>query len=184
MSQLSHQVPNAPAARARCCGGPRGAIRRPPMTKIAIVGGGPSGSATALYLLRLGVAPSDLVIFDKAAFPRPKLCGGGVTYRATQLLEGLVGRPLDGGETRGLALRSSLGSVQVRERGPQWLFDRASRDDQLLRRCAEAGVEIRTSENVTGLRFGSESVTVERGRQHEEFRWVIGADGARGVCRR
>ncbi len=153
-------------------------------SRVAIIGGGPAGSALALNLLRLGVDPSDLVIVDKAAFPRPKLCGGGVTYRATELLSELVGHPEGGGVTRGLDFRCALGSFEVREKGPQWLYDRALLDDLLLRECARAGVEIRESSPVTGLSFEADAVRVETARWSESFRWVAGADGARGICRR
>lgn len=153
-------------------------------TRVAIVGGGPAGSALALGLVAEGVDPGDLVILDKAAFPRPKLCGGGITYRATELLEALVGRPEGGGETRGLDFRCSLGRFEVRERGPQWLYDRASLDDQLLRACERAGVEIRESCAVTGLAFEDDAVRVETKAGSERFAWAAGADGARGVCRR
>lgn len=67
--------------RRRPCGG-RG-VGYPPRAvsekKVAILGGGPAGSALALNLVRLGVDPGDLVILDKARFPRPKLCGGALT---------------------------------------------------------------------------------------------------------
>ncbi|MBC7171901.1 MAG: FAD-dependent monooxygenase, partial [Polyangiaceae bacterium] len=152
--------------------------------RVAIIGGGPSGSALALQLIRLGVEPTDLVIIDKAAFPRPKLCGGGVTYRATELLEELVGRPEGGAITRGLDFRCAVGSFEIREKGPQWLYDRAYLDDLLLRHCERAGVEIRESCAVTGLVLEGDGVRVETAGWSETFPWVVGADGARGVCRR
>ena len=45
--------------------------------RIAILGAGPGGTGMALELVRSGVDPADLVLIDKARFPRPKLCGGG-----------------------------------------------------------------------------------------------------------
>jgi flavin-dependent dehydrogenase len=153
--------------------------------RIAIVGGGPAGSAFALNLITLGVDPGDVVIIDKAAFPRPKLCGGGLTHRATELLEALVGsQPAEGGVTMGLDFRCALGRFEVREKGPQWLYDRAHLDDLLLRTCQRAGVEIRESTAVIGLEptAGGHRIVTKSGT--EEFAWVVGADGARGLCRR
>lgn len=49
-----------------------------------IVGGGPAGSACARELRRRG---RDVVVIDKAAFPRQKLCAGWVTEKALQDLE-------------------------------------------------------------------------------------------------
>jgi len=39
---------------------------------VVIIGGGPAGAATALELARHGV---DVVLLDRARFPREKLCG-------------------------------------------------------------------------------------------------------------
>lgn len=58
--------------------------------EIIIVGAGPSGSATALQLSNL--APNlagKVLLLDKAVFPRPKLCAGGVTMDAEMVLKQL-----------------------------------------------------------------------------------------------
>ncbi len=51
---------------------------------IAIVGAGPAGSAAAYFLARGGL---DVALIDKAAFPRDKTCGDGVSPRALHILE-------------------------------------------------------------------------------------------------
>ena len=43
---------------------------------VAIVGGGPGGSSCAWALRNSGL---DVVILDRAAFPRNKLCAGWIT---------------------------------------------------------------------------------------------------------
>src|SRR3989344_3359805 len=40
---------------------------------VIIVGGGPSGSSTALFLAKKGIR--DVLLVDKAKFPRDKICG-------------------------------------------------------------------------------------------------------------
>lgn len=152
--------------------------------RIAILGGGPAGSATALGLLAEGVDPGDVVIVDRARFPRPKLCGGALTARGTEALVALVGRPDHGASTRGLVFRSALGEIEVRERGDQWLYDRAHLDALLLARCTEAGIAVRQQTRVTGLEPDRDGWVVKTARARERFAWVIGADGARGVSRR
>ncbi|GIV85086.1 MAG: drug:proton antiporter [Candidatus Roseilinea sp.] len=59
------------------------------MHDVAIVGAGPGGSATAHYLAQRGV---DVLLLDKADFPRDKTCGDGLTPRAVSVLQdmGLV----------------------------------------------------------------------------------------------
>jgi menaquinone-9 beta-reductase len=45
-------------------------------TDVCIVGAGPAGSIAALFLAKAGI---DCVITDKAAFPRDKICGDGIS---------------------------------------------------------------------------------------------------------
>ena len=54
---------------------------------IAIVGAGPAGSAAAYFLARGGL---DVALIDKAAFPRDKTCGDGVSPRALHVLDQMV----------------------------------------------------------------------------------------------
>lgn len=152
--------------------------------RIAIVGAGPSGSSLALFLLRRGVDPSDIVLYDKATFPRPKLCGGGITFRGTDLLTELVGRPAGGGETRGLEFRSRLGRFDVVELGPQWVYDRGELDAQLLDRVRAAGVAVREGAQVKSVTRGGAGHRVETQRGAESHAWVVGADGATSFVRR
>jgi geranylgeranyl reductase family protein len=53
---------------------------------VAVVGGGPAGAAAAIEVARAG---RDVVLVDKATFPRDKICGDGLTTGALRLLEDL-----------------------------------------------------------------------------------------------
>ena len=53
---------------------------------MAIVGAGPAGIAAALTLRKSGY---DVVVVDKATFPRDKCCGDGLTTGALRVLEEL-----------------------------------------------------------------------------------------------
>jgi geranylgeranyl reductase family protein len=57
---------------------------------VAVVGGGPAGAAAAITLARAG---REVVLVDKATFPRDKCCGDGLTTGALRRLEGLGLRP-------------------------------------------------------------------------------------------
>ncbi len=48
-----------------------------------VVGAGPGGSATATHLARRGLK---VALLEKAEFPREKVCGDGLTPRATRQL--------------------------------------------------------------------------------------------------
>src|SRR3954466_2987835 len=53
---------------------------------VVVVGGGPAGASAAITLARAG---RDVVVVDKARFPREKCCGDGLTAEALRLLEKL-----------------------------------------------------------------------------------------------
>lgn len=50
---------------------------------VIVVGAGPAGSATAYYLAQHGL---DVLLLEKTAFPREKVCGDGLTPRAVRQL--------------------------------------------------------------------------------------------------
>lgn len=153
-------------------------------TRVAVIGAGPAGTALTLRLLQGGVDPRDIVIFDKAAFPRQKLCGGAVTHRGTRQLAALGLAATDGWPTVGLDLHSPFGKLHLREPGPQRLFDRAILDACLLGRCRDAGVEVREACKVEALEPGAEGWRIRTRDGLTEAAWVVGADGANGITRR
>lgn len=148
------------------------------------MGGGPAGSALALGLIARGVDPGDLVILDRARFPRPKLCGGALTFRGTEALRALIGEPAGGARTRAIHFRAACGQVEIHERGGQWVYDRGVLDDAMLRVVKERGVEVREGEVVTAIEPGVDTWRVRCGKRSESFAWVAGADGACGISRR
>ena len=50
---------------------------------VIIVGAGPAGSSTAYHLAKLGI---DVLVLEKAEFPRDKICGDGLTPAAVHEL--------------------------------------------------------------------------------------------------
>lgn len=60
---------------------------------VLIAGGGPAGSACAWKLRQAGL---DVVVVDKATFPRDKVCAGWVTPQAIDDLQIDTGEYRDG----------------------------------------------------------------------------------------
>ena len=64
----------------------------PPRVGVLVVGAGPAGTAAAITLAEAG---TDVMVVDKATFPRDKCCGDGLTAGALRRLEALGLNPGD-----------------------------------------------------------------------------------------
>ncbi|MFF5860656.1 geranylgeranyl reductase family protein [Streptomyces sp. NPDC012751] len=122
---------------------------------VIVVGAGPAGSTAAYYLAAAG---HDVLLLEKAAFPRDKICGDGLTPRAVRELTAMgVGIDGDGWvRTRGLRVHGAGGTVQMPWPSvaafPDFGLVRARQDfDQLLAgHATAAGARLREGTRVTG----------------------------------
>src|SRR6476661_9757741 len=105
---------------------------------VAVVGAGPAGS-TAAY--RLARAHARVLLVDKAAFPRDKPCGGGLTMRAVRQLPFPVEPVVEDRITR-TRCRLRYGRVMEREADQALclMTQRRRLDEFLVEQAAVAGV--------------------------------------------
>jgi len=164
--------------------------------EVLVVGAGPSGTAAAAVLARAGL---DVLVVDKATFPRDKICGDGLTTAALRELDALGLDPAavpSWIDIDDVVVRSPSGHQVTfplpRDRGCYGAVARRRDLDAALVELARAagatileGAALRTAEVVADAGGGDQGVRAEVagiGTVHAE--WVVGADGMWSPLRR
>lgn len=148
-----------------------------------IVGAGPAGTTAATLLARAG---RDVLVVDKATFPRDKCCGDGLTALALRELERLDLQPSAVESWRvvdEVVIRSPSGSERRYSLpdGPGYhaaVARRVDLDNALVALAGEAGARIEEGCTVETATANDDGVTVEVGGFGTvKARTVIAADG-------
>ena len=156
---------------------------------VLVVGSGPGGSAAAYHLARHGV---DVLLIDKARFPREKVCGDGLTPRGVKAIQAMGVDPTEAGFIRVDGLRvygptvtlslpwpklesfPDYGVVRTRHDFDHLLVQRAVKAGATLWESTEAETPLVDGGWVVGARVKREDGEPETVRA----RYVIAADGA------
>ncbi|MBV8170581.1 MAG: geranylgeranyl reductase family protein [Candidatus Eremiobacteraeota bacterium] len=158
---------------------------------VVIVGAGPGGSAAAHWLARAG---AQVVMLERARFPRDKACGDGATAHSIDILDdmgvhfddfqgkgartlgGLIGSP-DGG-----TFAADPPPLENGRRAECWVVPRLVFDERLARAAQAAGATLLEESSFTAMspHDGGWRVAYAdaSGARTVDCKVVIGADGA------
>jgi menaquinone-9 beta-reductase len=146
---------------------------------VAIVGAGPAGAAAAIAARRAG---AEVLLLDRAAFPRDKPCGDGIAAEAVDVLDQLGVHGVTDGYppvTRLRLVGPGGGAVARPLPRPAYTIPRRVFDERLVRAAVAAGAVLRR--HTVRTIAGTGPVTID-GRFRADV--LIGADGAGSVVRR
>lgn len=153
---------------------------------ILIVGSGPSGTSTALHLIKNNHEwAKRIVIVDKSVHPREKLCGGGITHLGQNILARL-GLDI---ETK----RFDVHEVRLTYEDKSYSFygkpvftiiRRDEFDYSLVKKVEAHGVPVRQGEAVTDIVPHDDYVEVVTEKTTFRAKVVVAADGSRSFVRR
>lgn len=150
---------------------------------VVIVGAGPSGSAAAISLARAG---REVVLVDKATFPRDKCCGDGLTALALRLTERLGVDPttlpswttVDGATVSGPKNRAIHFPLPDGPGTHAGVARRSEFDALLVDHARRAGAKVLDGHAMTSARELDDRVVLEvEGVGPVQARYAVGADG-------
>lgn len=152
--------------------------------EVVVVGGGPAGLTAARVAAEAG---ADVLVLERAAYPRYKTCGGGLTGTSLAALPvGLALPTLDRVNTIEATLRGRhLFRRKAPGAGVLTMVCRADFDTALRDAAVAAGAEVRERCTVRGLYDNGGTVTLRMADGTSvRARTVVGADGTAGVTAR
>jgi geranylgeranyl reductase family protein len=164
---------------------------------VIIVGAGPAGSAAAYYLATQGL---DVLLLEKTAFPREKVCGDGLTPRAVKQLHDMnIDTSVEAGWLHNKGLRIVGGGHRLEIPWPELtdyppyglVRSRQDFDEILARQAQSAGARLLERTRVTGPILDERTGRVlgvtarpDGGPRGEEVEFrapiVVAADGVSG----
>jgi geranylgeranyl reductase family protein len=149
---------------------------------VIVVGGGPAGSTAAYELGRRGV---DVLLIDKAIFPRRKCCGGGITLKTARILGAdLLAITQNSISSATLSFSGSNQFHGKQDSPVMYTVDRKDLDQFLLDRAQKAGAEVIQGVSVAGISVKANNAEVVTSAGSFGTQFVVGADGSRSIVAR
>lgn len=147
---------------------------------VVIVGSGPSGTTLGYLLSDSGL---DVLIIDRAEFPRAKLCGGAITWKTRKFVEEIFKVSFD----RYFSIKNvsddylvyEKWSLKTRQKSPQpfYFIDRKEYDSRLSELAEKKSCSFLFGHRVVDIDLTSNTVLTRSGRSFQG-EIVVGADGS------
>lgn len=139
---------------------------------VAVIGAGPGGATAAHYLAAQGM---DVLLLDKAEFPRDKTCGDGLTPRALHLLAdmGILNEANQAGfRINGLELHAKAGNMMQapipdNPKYPDHLLivPRLKLDDIIRKRAIKSGAKFESPVRVRNIEKKTDRFLIQAYRE-------------------
>lgn len=146
---------------------------------VVVIGAGPSGSICAILLAN----DFKVALIEKKSFPREKLCGGGVSFKAVNLLNDII----DLSKLKGKSLKGSYLSYKnkhlsyIGQNITSYSIERKEFDNELLIKAKEAGVKVYIPKKVVDIEENVHSVRVKLDNGSDlKANFIVIAEGVNG----
>jgi geranylgeranyl reductase family protein len=145
-----------------------------------VVGAGPSGGAAAYHLAKRG---RSVLIIEREALPRYKPCGGGVSPQVAEWFD-FDFSPAISVRVRRIRCTWNMGDpvdAEVPEDEALWMVRRDEFDYFIVQQAQRQGAELWQETKAQGIEWQSDRWQVQTSRGPVEGKYLIAADGGRGV---
>ncbi|MFH1297253.1 MAG: NAD(P)/FAD-dependent oxidoreductase [Bacteroidota bacterium] len=149
---------------------------------VIVAGAGPAGTMAAYELARKGV---DVLILEKARFPRYKVCGGGLTWKIRDKIPFDIS-PVVEREIVSVRFSCNYSNFFTRTSPDPLILCtmRQNLDQFLLDQALAAGARIQHGEHISALHPVGPSIVIQTRNTNFRSRVVIGADGTSSMVAR
>jgi flavin-dependent dehydrogenase len=152
---------------------------------VMIVGSGPAGISTWLHLNRYAPQLSErTLVIDKAIFPRDKLCAGGLSSWATDVLEQLeVELDIPSLLVSDVEFRFEKETYHFHRTNCFKIVQRLDFDFALVKAARDRGLNLHEGEKLINIFRDQNKLIVETCRRRYCVQTIVGADGAFSMVR-
>lgn len=145
-----------------------------------VVGAGPAGAAAAYHLAKRG---AEVLILEREALPRYKPCGGGVSPMVAQWFDfdfaPAISLKINRIRYTWKSADPVVAELQLKE--PVWMVQRDIFDHYLIQQAQAQGANCRDQTPVKGIQWCGDRWQVQTEQDSLHARYLIGADGAKGM---